>query len=142
MCSGLLSSVGLRLVYIGLLSHRRCRFTSHKKHLLCCLFAMYARKRPVLGLIPYALPGITGLCIGITYWLFRLQLVTELLMKENREYCWGHSTTIYFTDYVCYENTRLDNQTSMPYCNTCNGSTNKHVIVAVYICYRFCFWFQ
>ena len=33
---------------------------------------MYKRGRPVLGLIPYALPGVTGLCIGITYWLFRL----------------------------------------------------------------------
>ena len=35
-------------------------------------WVMYKRKRPVLGLLPYALPGITGLCIGITYWLFRL----------------------------------------------------------------------
>ena len=36
------------------------------------LVVMYARKKPVVGLIPFALPGLTGLCIGITYWLFRL----------------------------------------------------------------------
>ena len=25
-----------------------------------------------MGLLPYAIPGVTGLCIGLTYWLFRL----------------------------------------------------------------------
>ena len=41
-------------------------------------WAMYMRKRPVLGLIPYAIPGVTGLCIGITYWLFRLKWLVVL----------------------------------------------------------------
>ena len=47
---------------------------------------MYARKRPVVGIIPFALPGLTGLCIGLTYWVFRFsatQIGTLVTVTES-----------------------------------------------------------